>query len=167
MKLVLNRNYSTKFDDFLLIDDNDILRLCGLALLEMETKLTSEELARHYVGWRDGTLDLEVDSDYILVETEYDNLKIMDWDTASQASEESYQSMAEDYWRELEAWKCKGNLCSLPPTYVIFDFEGFVRDCLIEDHFGGVTQGETSGELFPKDRDGNLVGSCIVWRAES
>ena len=165
MKLVLNRNYSTKFDDFLLIDDNDILRLCGLALMEMEPKLTSEELARHYVGWRDGSLDLEVDSDEITVETELvGDLRIMDWDTAAQASEEYYQSVAEDCWRELEAWKCQGNLCSLPTLYVVFDAEGFVRDSLIEDHFGGVTQGETSGELFPKDRDGNLVGSCIVWK---
>lgn len=167
MKLVLNLNYSTKFDDFLLIDDNDILRLCGLALLEMEPKLTGEELARHYVGWRDGSLELEVDSDEIFIETEFDNLKIMDWDTASQASEESYQATADDCWRELEAWKCKGNLCFLPAQYVLFDVEGFVRDCVIEDHFGVVTQGETSGELFPKDRDGNLVGSCMVWRAES
>ncbi len=165
--LQLNYNKAEKYDDFALVSDNNIYRLSAQALKALFPSATRETIARHIRDWRSETYDLFVEHDELIIETDDGEICVAEWDVASWASEEAYQAIADDYYRELEAWKVKGNLINLNTQYVIFDAEGFVRDRLIEDHFGGITKGMPSAELFPKFSNGDLAGSFLAWKVDN
>lgn len=166
--LKLKYNKAEKYDDFDLVSDNNIYRLSALALKALFPSATRETIARHIREWRSEEYDLFVEHDELIIDTDDGEICVAEWDKVDIRSREAYEEMANEQWRELEAWKVachlESNLCL---NYITFDSEGWVQDQQINDRFGGVTRGQASAELFPKFSNGDLAGSFLAWKVDS
>ena len=139
--MLLNHAFKYNYiDDFDLLEENDIIRLLDEVYQDTHRgihPISNEERAEQMRRWRSETDRWWINGDGIEYEVQGETWMVMFDEAADAYARELAEDLAGDYERELEAWKVKGNLCSLPMDYISFDTERYVRDIELSGDLDG------------------------------
>ncbi len=158
--MILKAKPGIDFED---LSENDLVRLCAGAVAEHESWTTPEEVAGLVRDIRDmGGPTFRGDG--LEIDAGCNVYMLMDTDLAEAHAKDCVEEFANDQWRELTVTL---NQCGINSTYIRFDEDMFIRDCMMEWGEWLSSYDGTVNEYFPKTQYNGKVetfGYFSIWQ---